>query len=268
MLSEISKEVKSKFTPMLILLWIAVMSILIGMAVYRSSSYQLRDSLELFTFTIKDILPLLFPILAVIVYVSSFSLEIDNRFLTYTRMRRPIINSLKIKLAANTILSGAFFFLIILGCFVFAYYIEPMFEIAHYDPAGFGLTEDNIAHDTYIRFTFTQVLEYGIWTYAILYSLWIGMNASLYAAIALYLVILVRNRFLALSLPFIIYIISSFTLSALGVETYRPNHVLFPFDRVQSPIWTAFVPFVILLFVLFGLVVYVKRNIAKIGSLT
>jgi hypothetical protein len=268
MLREVIREVRSKLTPMFLFLSILMTIALISFAVYRSQNYMLRDWLDYFTFILDGGLPITFPIIAVLVFVASFSGEVKNRFLTYTRMRRPIMEIVYIKQTANIILTCLFFFILIFISFLFAYYIEPHLGIAQYEPDGYGLTKDNIVADTYTRHTFTQLLRYGTFTYSILYSLWVGINAALYSAISFFLVLLMRNRFLALTLPYIVYLIVSFTLAALGIENYRPNYVIFPFDRLQNPIWTAFVPFLVLAVVLVWLIIYVKRNTSKVDSFT
>lgn len=267
MLRETLHEIRSKLSPVFFLSWLALTAVLISFAVYRSRSYELRDSLDFFTFTLGSILPILFPIVAILVYTVSFSAEIHRRFLTYTRMRRPILETLNIKFWANLVLTFIFFFCLIISLFIFAYYIEPLLGIANLDPAGYGLSTDNIAEDTYARHTFTQFLRSGTLTYGIVYALWVGLNAALYAAIGFVLVLLLRNPFLALSLPFIIYVVGTFTLSALGAEIYRPSYTIFPFDRIQSPIWTALIPFGILSVIVAGSLVYIKRNIFKLGNL-
>lgn len=268
MLREVTREIRSKLTLMFLLLSILMTAALLSFAVYRSQNYTLRDWLDYFTFTLDGGLPITFPIVAVLVFVASFSGEVKNRFLTYTRMRRPILETVCIKLTANVILTFSFFFVLIFISFLFAYYVEPHLGIAKYEPEGYGLTKDTIVADTYTRRTFTQLLQYGVFTYSLLYSFWVGINAALYSAIGFYLVLLMRNRFLALTLPYIVYLIVSFTLSALGMETYRLNYVIFPFDHAQNSIWTAFVPFLILVAVLVSLILYVKRNTAKVDSLT
>ncbi|MNB96048.1 ABC-2 family transporter protein [compost metagenome] len=268
MIGEVIQEVKRKVTPLFLFLWILTTAAIISLATFRSQNYILRDSLEFFTFTINAVLPIVFPILAVLVYTVSFSEEVQNRHLTYTRMRRPIMETLYIKLNANILLTGVFFFLLVFISFLFADYIEPYLDIAQYKPERFGLTKENIAADTYSRYTFTQLLRYGSITYGILYSLWVGMNAALYSVFGFLLVLFMKNRFLAVSLPFIVYLVVSFTLAALGLEKYRPNNAIFPFDRIQSSIWTAFVPFLILASINVCLVIYVKRNISKVESLT
>ncbi|WP_338554534.1 ABC transporter permease [Paenibacillus sp. KS-LC4] len=211
---------------------------------------------------------LLFPHPSYFNFVASFSGEVKNRFLTYTRMRRQISKTLFIKLTANSILTFSFFFVLIFILFLFAFYIEPHLGIAKYDPEGYGLIKDTLAAETYTRRTFTQLLKFGTFTYGFHYSFWVGLNAALHSAIGFYLVLLVRNRFLALSLPFIFYVISSYALAALGLESYRLNYLIFPFDRSQDPIWTAIVPFAILVATLIALMLYVKRNTSKVDSMT
>ncbi|MGG4046290.1 MULTISPECIES: hypothetical protein [Paenibacillus] len=265
---EITREVRSKFTPMFLFLWVLTIIALISFAVYRSKSWDFRDPLEYFTFILNGALPITFPIIAVLIYVASFSGEVKDRFLVYTRIRRPIMETVYMKLAANIILTSLFFFGIIFISYLFAWYIEPHMNIANYDPTGFGLTEENIAEDTYNRYTFSQLIRYGTTTYIILYSLWVSINAALYSSISFFLVLLIRNRFVALSLPYITYIISSLTLASLGWPAYRPSFALFPFDYQQSPIWTAFVPFLVLVFILVCLLFYVKQNASRVGKLT
>ncbi|MBP2000812.1 hypothetical protein J2Z69_001843 [Paenibacillus shirakamiensis] len=266
MFGEVLFEVRKKLTPMFGLLWLLTLIAIISFAIYKSQHYILRDTLEYFSFVLNSALPIIFPIITVLVYVATFSGEVHHRFLVYTRMRRPILTTLYIKLLANIILTFLFFFSLIYICFLFAYYIEPHIGIAKYEPAGFGLTKDNIEADTYTRYTFTQLLQYGTITYSILYSFWVAMNAALYAGISFFLVLFIKNRFLALSLPFIIYVITIFTLISLDLEIYRLNYVIFPFDRVQDPLWKPFIPFIILLLILLCFLLYVKRNPSKVDS--
>lgn len=160
------------------------------------------------------------------------------------------------------ILTGIFFFVLMFAFFIFAYYIEPSLGIAKYKPAKYVSIEES-----YTRYTFTQLVQYSTFAYAIVYSLWIAINAAIYSAIGFFLVLLIRNRFLALSLPFIAYVVSAFVLIAFNLPDYRLNFSIFPFDRVQTPIWVAFVPFLVLLIILVSLMLYVRRNISKVGNL-
>jgi len=266
MFQDVKSEIRSKLTPKFILLCLIVPAALIVLSIIRSREYRLKDWYDYFTFILEGGLPITFPILVVLVFVASFSGEVKNRFLTYTRMRRPIMSTVYIKLTANIVLTFLLYSALIFVCFLFAYYIEPYLGIVKFDPS-YGLTKEEIAISNITRHTFTQILNQGVFTYAILYSCWLGINAALYSAIGFYLVLLIKNRFLALTLPFIIYLVGSFTLLGLGIEDYRPNNALFPFDRIQAPIWTAFIPFLVLLLILLCLILYVQKKHTEIESL-
>jgi|GEM_PF-1017848 len=240
---------------------------LIGFGMYTSGSYTLRDRLDLFGLVINTIPAVSFPILAVLVYVSSFAGEVRNRFLVYTRTRRPILETLRIKQTSNVKLSFLFFFFLAFIPFIYVYYIDPLVGNTVFQPSLYGLTPDSVVEDSYSRNTFTNLLQYGNLTFGIIYSLWVGLNGALYAAISFYLILLIRNSLLALSLPYVLYIVISFTLGILQLDHFRPNQSIFPFDHPQGPLWTASVPFLILLIIAIVLAVYVKRNVDKLDQL-
>ncbi|MNW44240.1 ABC-2 family transporter protein [compost metagenome] len=264
---QVRSEIKNKIGFKILTLCLLFIMALIAFGMYRSRSYSLRDQLDLFSLILDGTPAITFPILAVLVYAASFSGEVQNRFLVYTRMRRPLQETLRIKMTANVIISFVFFFMLVFIPFLFVFYIEPHLVNTVFKPDLYGLTPETIDADTYKRRTFTQLLKYGTLIYGFVYALWVGLNGALYAAIAFYLVLTIRNVFLALSLPYIAYIISSFTLSALKLEDFRPNHAVFPFDHPQSPLWTALSSFIFLLIVLIALSVHNKKNIGKIERL-
>lgn len=266
MFRDVISEIRGKLTLKFMLLCLLVPAFLIISSIIRSQEYRLKDWYDYFTFTLEGGLPLTFPILTILIFVASFSGEVKDRFLTYTRMRRPIMKTIYLKLSANILLTFFLYSALIFICFLFAYYIEPHLGIVKFDPS-YGLTKEEIAVSNITRHTFTQLLNHGVFTYATLYSCWLGANAALYSSIGFYFVLLIRNRFLALTLPFVIYLVGSFTLLSLGIEDFRPNNALFPFDRVQAPIWTAFVPFFALLVILACLSIYVHKNHKDIESL-
>ncbi|WP_214607641.1 hypothetical protein, partial [Mycobacterium tuberculosis] len=147
MIRKVAGEVNSKLTLKLLFLWLVILIGVISFAVYRSQNFTLRYSLDYFTFTISDVIPVIFPIIAVLIYVVSFSEEIRNRFIVYTRLRRGILETLYIKLVANIILSCLFYFTLIFVVFIFAYYIEPQLGIATYDLEGYGLSPETAKED-------------------------------------------------------------------------------------------------------------------------
>lgn len=229
---------------------------------------ELRDWLNLFTLIIEDFIMILFPIVAVLVYPAPFSSEVNHRFLVYTRMRRGINETIHRRWITNFALTSLFLFFVMFSIFLITRYVEPTLGIAHYDLKGYGLSPETVAEDQYTRYTFTQLLRYGDMFYGFFYSLWVAINGALYASIAFFLVLLIRNRFLALSFPFILYLIGTFAFNSLELEKYSFMHSIFPFYRVQNSIGYAFIPFFVIVCINILLFILLRRSLKTAGNLT
>lgn len=263
------KEVKNTISLKILFTWLLLMSLpLIYFAITRNN-YIFEDSLSVFTHMLEGILPLLFPIIATIIYLGSFSQEIKNRFLVYTRLRIPLKKLLLIKFSANFVLSFSLFFIFTFAMFLFSFYIEPLLGIIRYDPDVnlYSLNGITVEQKLYTRHTFTQLLQYGSLTYGLLYSCWLGINAAAYASLGFFLLILLGNQFLALSIPTLIYLLGGYLLDAVDLGQFDFRHTLFPYSRTQQPIWTAFVPFLFLVFVSTCLYVYIKKHFHRLDNL-
>lgn len=261
MVKQILHELRKRLTIGVVIPCFLFIIALLVFGIYRGQSYSLRDSLDFYGLILSGVPAITFPILAVLIYVSFFAGEIRNRFLVYTRMRRSIFETLVIKQVSNIVLSFLFFFLFVFIPFIYVYYIDPKVGNTVFDPSLYGLTSKSVITDSYSRHTFSNFLQHGTLTFGLVYSFWVGINGALYAAVSFYLVLLVRNSFLALSLPFVLYIVISFILSAVKLNDFRPNHVIFPFEHTQSPLWTVSIPFIILLFITIFLSAIVKKKI-------
>ncbi|WP_157739587.1 hypothetical protein [Paenibacillus physcomitrellae] len=165
---------------------------------------------------------------------------------------------LSIKFAANFMLTFCIFFIFIFGYFVFAYYIEPQIGLVQYDPSFFALNGTTAKEYTLHQNTFSQLFKYGSLTYGVVYSLWVAVNAALFAAFAFLLVLLVDRPFLALSIPFAFYLVQSFFMGAFGLVKYQFFQAVFPFNYAQQPIWTSFVPTAVLIAICLILLGYFK----------
>lgn len=234
---------------------------------FKRDSVSFRDKLDVFTFMFEGILPLSFVLLATLVYLGYFSQEMKNRFLVYTRMRFPLRKMLRIKFTANLLLTFGVFFVFTFGYFLFSFYLVPKLELIQFEPEVYKLNEFTVVQDSYTRHTFTQLLQYGSLTYGILYSCWVGINAAVYAAIGFIMVLVIRNQFLALSIPYLFYILGSFVMGFGGLRRFRFPDAIFPYSTIQLPIWTAFVPFLFLLFICASLVFGVNKNLERIDTL-
>lgn len=261
----IFKEIKNALSVSKILLLIFIFFAPYLYFFVQKDSYALRDELDVFTFMLEDTFTIVFAFITILVYVAHFSNEVKDRFLVYTRTRISIQKLLLIKLTTNILLTFTFFFSLILSCFIFSFYIQPSIGIISYftPDSSIGLQ----FNDLYNRYTFSQLLEYGSWVYGISYSIWIAVNASLYAAIGFFSVLLIRNLLFALSLPFLIYIAGSFLCSLLNLTPFGFSESIFPFSYIQQPIWKSFVPCFLLITINLIMCNFTLKKIQVLDSL-
>lgn len=217
-------------------------------------NYVFYRQLDLFLRLNSNFIPLLFPIIMVLVNATNFVGEQKNHFIQYTRVRIPLSTYLFSKIIINAILSFSIAFLITFIPFVFSMYIEPLLGIVKLYP-----TEGNPIPYT----TFEQLLFLGTFPYGIIYSLWVGLNGMMYATIALLLLMILKNPFIALSIPFMYYLLTNFITQAIGYDKFSPSNTIFPFSISQQPLWTVFVPFTLLCIVVIILGLYLKEYMHK-----
>ncbi len=227
----------------------------------RYQGYTFTSEYDVFTFFFDSFVPILFVVFSILVYTGAFAQEISHRFIVYTRLRISIKKILAIKFTTNFILTFSVFFIFIFSYFAFAYYVEPSIGLVKFDQNFFSLNHTTVEEYTLTQNTFGQLFKYGTLVYGLTYSLWVAFNAALFASLAFLLVLLIDNKLLALSIPFGLYVIQSFFMGMLGMIQYQFYQTLFPFNYMQLPIWTSFIPSVFLIFLCLILLVYL--NISK-----
>jgi hypothetical protein len=214
---------------------------------YVSTGFMFYRPVEVHSEVVGGVIALLFPILFIVLYSNSYANDIRDHFITYVKPRANLSNYLFSKGIFNALLTFLAAFSMVFVSFLFIVFIEPSFQIIHYEN-GTGTSVG----------TFEIFLSHGTLTYGLIYSFWVGVNAALYSTLALVLTLIVRNSFLAMSLPFLWYFIMNFVAAILGHPEFSTVSTVFPFNIIQQPIWTIFIPFSIHLFILFLLISYVK----------
>lgn len=218
------------------------------------TGYVFYRPVEVHTETIGSVIALLFPLLFIILYANSYALEQKENFITYTKTRVRLSHYLMAKGIVNaTVVFGTAFLMIFLP-FVFIVYIEPAIGLVSYYTQIQGVVSVG---------TFEPFLRYGTFVYAIVYSLWVAVNAVLYATAAYVLTLLIKNSFLALSLPFLWYFVSNFAIAVLGYPQFSMSSTVFPFNIIQQPLWTVLFPFSANLLLLTVLIIYTKTRFEK-----
>ncbi|BBW97131.1 ABC transporter permease [Geobacillus sp. FSL W8-0032] len=250
---QVKVEFLKAFTWRQWVVWAALVLVLpsIQFALIKDGYVYYRQ-LDLFLRVNSNFVPLLFPIIMILVYAISFPSEQKNYFLPYVRIRTSLTTYFFGKLIANAILSFLIAFFIVFLPFVFCMYVEPHLGIVRLYP-----TDGNPIPHT----TFEQLLVLGTLPYGILYSLWVGLNGMMYATMGLLLDMILEKAFVALSIPFIYYLLGNFIAQVLGYDQFSPTYAIFPFSISQQPLWTAFVPFGVLCLIVVILIVYLKERL-------
>ena len=246
-------ELKRAFTKRNIFLWLSVIVLLPTIRFHMiRNGYQFYEPVEVFQETVSGIIPLLFPVIAIIIYLPSFLQEQRNNFITYTRTRVPLRIYIMSKALMNALLTGMVTFLLIFIPFIFIVYVEKHLGIINYSSPTENVRIPAV--------TFSQFLRYGDLAYGFIYSLWVAINGVVYSTIAFMLLLNVSNPFIALSLPFLFYHILNFVTGLLHVPMFSPLSTIFPFNVEQQPLWTVLVPFSLLFIVLIIIFIFSIKN--------
>lgn len=251
---QIRVEFKRSFIAKNLIKWLCIIFLipLISFLPIKSGYYYFHR-VELFQGMVGLFVPLIFPVLVIFIYLPDFLQEQKNHFITYTRSRISLSHYILVKGLMNAFLTGFIVFAMLLFTYLFVIFIEPnILHMVSYSPPVQGNTENSI--------TFSQFMNYGEWTYVLLYSLWVAFNACVYTTIAFLLVLIIRRPFVALSAPFLFYHIFNFVAGVFGVARFSPLSTVFPFNIQQQELWTVMVPMITLLLILSILYIIVIRN--------
>jgi len=256
MINQIKKELTQAMTKQNMFLYLSIILLIpcIQFALVYDS-YQFFTPEEVFEESVSILPAMLFPVLAILVYIPSFISEYKNNFLTYTRTRVHLKDYLMAKGIVNALLSGVVLFLMIFITYLFVRFIEPLVGLVQYTP----ISESTIEPSN----TFSFLIGYSPLLYALIYALWVGLNAALYSTLAYFLILSINNIFVAISIPFVGYHVFNFVTGILQMPQFSPLSTIFPFNITAQPIWTIFIPFLILLlvnFIIYKVILQTKKE--------
>lgn len=254
------QEFKNAFPVKKLLLIFALMLYPLVYLLIRKDQYVFSDELSVFSFMFEGVFSMIFVLAATFIYMLYFLKGLKNRFVFYERTRMTVRKILYVKLCVLFSSTFSIFFLLGIGYFIFSFYIVPSLEGIEFRPSNEPVTS---------RHTFTQLFQYGLSVYGLVYSAWIAIHAALFASLGFFFSLIISNGYVALSLPFLIYMIGAFLLPTLDIKLMPFWFVdsIFPFGYVQQPIWTAFVPFSGLLLVCILLFIYVNSRVERLDNL-
>ena len=227
----------------------------------------LRDWLDLFSMMMTSPIALIFPLLVVFIAASRLYQEMGNRYIVNVRARVSIRRYLGSKLLIALLITFATFALSTFLAFVVAFYFWPTIGNPSVRPDLYDMTSAQAATDALTRVTFSSLLSEGTWTYGVVYSVWVGISAALYAGFGTACLVLVSSRVFALAIPFLVYFVQNIGAALLGTPHYGLMYAAFPFGLIQSSMWEAIVPTAILAAVVVALWVHVFVNVRRLETL-
>jgi hypothetical protein len=204
-----------------------------------SDSYETPFPLAVYALAMRsNPMVLTFGLVAAVPYVVPFGGQLSHRYLVYTRTRQAIRTTIVVRLLSCVLVTFTVFFIV--GAIPFLGAHLP--GIA-YSPQASGLnTPAEVAQAQATYVTFSELTAISPWVYALFFSTWLGLNAAVYATLALVCCMVIPNRLVGFSLPWVVSLVAAFALAVQGLEAYSPD-TIFPFNLEQLPAWQPFVPF-------------------------
>lgn len=153
--------------------------------------------------------PVAYPFIVLLPVVLPLSQEMQKRWIFYTRSRVPI-RAYLVRLAwRNVWLVFALFFAYVVLVFAVFYYGGSLLGI-DYDPSALVMAPgERLAR-------LTTLLDIHPMVYAVVYATWHGLNAAIWATVGFVALLLIRQRILALTVPFAIFAVLSILMGIAG----------------------------------------------------
>lgn len=211
----------------------------LGASLAQASNVALGTSVQVFGHLLGNnpVMAFAAPLLPALVICPQVSEELASRFISVTRVRESIVGRLGRMLAWNAAAGAVVMFVIPLVTALVAFYVAPALGWVQLDPAIYNLgSPQEILESETSQLVFSQLVVHGHWLYGLIYSAWVGFLGACYATLVLSFMVMLPNRFVGMSVPWIGYIVLSFGLAIFGLSGLAPTAIL-PFNLTQVPMW-------------------------------
>ncbi len=162
-------------------------------------------------------LRLLFPLLVALLVCWNAAAELTHRHIAATRPRIEIRRHIGAKFVRGLAGIFALFFAVGMATWLCAFVIVPHLYPHAVDPRGYGLhTAASVLAATVKQAPLAALLSQGTLAFGVAASLWLGLNAVVFAAVGLVAVYILSRPIVALFVPFGVYIVESIVLQVAG----------------------------------------------------
>lgn len=226
-----------------------------------------RDRFDVFAGFMNTPFVLLAPVLIVLLTGTRFARELAHRFASSTRVRVRVESYVLAKLLVGCGTAFVVFFAWTLLAYVIANLGWPLLGDPSVDPRGYDLTTASAVVDSWHRSTLSQWLQAGTWVYGFGYSAWVGFCAAVYAGLGLAMLLVLRQRVIAMAVPFVLYFGQTVAAQLLGGGQWSLQQSMFPFGMVQAPVLVGMAPTLLLAAVVLVLWAVLLRRLVRLENL-
>lgn len=223
----------------LLAILITSLSLIYGLADYREGAVSgeaagvspfINNAFDAFIWAEDVLLPLLAPLIVVLAFGDSYIVDCAKGYLNFILMRSSYRRYMIAKFLANLVAGGIS---LALPLFLLYGYTNIAFPRGFPPLMNARIQYDRIAGplgnlysaqpDLYIVFLFALAFLFG----------------AAYATLALGFSVFIRNRYLVLTTPFLLYWLFHFLFSVLGLESWSPSVSLTPYTYTNNVVATA-----------------------------
>lgn len=210
--------------------------IMLGWGELSTAHSELRSGIGLFTATLESPLMLIFPLVCVLVGGRGTAAALSHRFATQLWPRVSMVRWLLQTLCRPALITGGLFFVLTLVVFFLTAYGEAALFPERIEPTGYGLTTETAtaaeAHD----FAFSQLLGFGYGAFAVGFSLIVAVQAALYCALGLAVMLLTGTTVWGFVAPLALYLVESVVAALFNLPALALMYSYSPAGLTQPPL--------------------------------
>jgi len=247
---------------------VALVGVELLFASLSSMSTLYRSDFDVLSLYMASPAILIAPFVASALGASRMFSEVGNRYIVSARMRSRPSRYFGAKIAAAGIVAGLIAAPLPIAGTIVAFAVWPAIGDPNVEPTQYGLTPASALADAAASTTYSQLLLVSPLVYSVLYSLWVAFAAAVFAALTLALLILLRNRAVALVIPLGLYLGETVAAAVLGDPTYGLVYSIFPFGLTQSSILAGASPVLVLALAVVVIWVFIIRRARHLQRLS
>ena len=169
--------------------------------IHGMQNAQVRDHVGVLAAGMLSPSLILMPLAITLLTCVGFSSDLAHRFISVQRTRCDVPILLCARFGSAIVVGFSLAFLYSFVAYVMSFHVWPLLGDPGIDPAGYLLTPEQAGDRAQHDEAFGSILAFGDLPFGIVYSSWFGFCGAVYAAMGIAACLVVRNRYLALSLP-------------------------------------------------------------------